>query len=1207
MIHFSRRFAVLVAALLLSVALVPLQAQSTTAAVTITVTSSANPSVFATSVTFTITVAAPTSAGPAPTGTVSATLPGPILLGSAKLDATGKAAITVPAGPSIFQIAPWSLPAGENDITFSYSGDAQYKTAQSKFTQWVNKADTTTTASIAGNAQPLHLVAKVSIDEPSVVTGDFSLPGNFSSTAPSGTVQFFNGTTLLGTAKLLPSGLFTSTATLAVATVPASLTAVYGGDDNYNGSTSATVVGTGKGTVNLAVTSGVNPSTFAEPVTFTIAVTQAAAGGPTPSGTVTASLLGLFNLGSAILDGTGKGSLTVPSLSAATASIPWGLAAGSDSITFSYGGDASYSSANTTLTQTVDKAATTTAATVSGSATSITATVSISEPSVSSIPFALPGANAAVSNPTGAVQFLSGSSVIGTAQLSPNGHFQSSATFTANQPLSSSSADLTAVYQGDSNYTGSTSPPATVPTLGAVTVGVTSSVNPATFAEPVKFSIKVAPVGPGSAIPTGTVQASVAGANLLGGATLDSTGSASITVPSQFPTASPVPPWGLATGSNVITVTYSDSSFAAGQSTFNQLVNLADTTTTVALDPVPTPTNTAIYLVTVSINEASVSQTGFRIPAGGNLSTSPTGRVDLFDGTSLLGSITLIPSSALFQSSATFTVTPIPGSVRAVYYGDTNYNGSSSQTTSTGNGAVNFTLASSANPTTYGAAFTVLATVTPATSGGPTPTGTVTFFDGSQSLNWTATLDSNGRGTLPIPAPLATPQVCLFTCPPAANVMVLGAGSHVITVQYSGDANYAAATSPNSVTQRITQAPTTTAVSEFTAVTGIPSESGITATVADAQPPSGGPYHFMVMSGSGLADGNPTGTVQFFASNPLTALIQLLGTASLTPDTSANVTSIASLSTTTGPSQNISATYSGDANFQGSSSPTLPATTVRLTSNPNPSTTGQSVTLTATVTSTTTTPALTGKVTFLDGTTPLGSAPVSGGAATLTTTFTTAGAHSLTANYSGDANYQASSSAAYTQTVNASTSPTDTLKLTVSAATAVFGQHIVLLAQVAGNVSTPPTGTVNFLDGTTTIGSAALSQSSAYLVVTLAVGAHQISAAWAGDANWPAAQSAAVTVTVNQAATVTRLTSFGTVWTAVVMPAPPGEGTPAGSVQFIDTVTQAVLATVTLSDGTASATLSSVTDPLEAVYSGDTNFQGSTSRSSSKRPPHIGR
>jgi hypothetical protein len=213
----------------------------------------------------------------------------------------------------------------------------------------------------------------------------------------------------------------------------------------------------------------------------------------------------------------------------------------------------------------------------------------------------------------------------------------------------------------------------------------------------------------------------------------------------------------------------------------------------------------------------------------------------------------------------------------------------------------------------------------------------------------------------------------------------------------------------------------------------------------------------------------------------------------------------------------------------------------------------------------------------------------------------------LTAKYSGDANYQGSTSAVYTQTVNSSTTPTDTLELSVSTAKAVFGQHVVLFARLVGNISTPPTGTVNFFDGSTNIGSASLASSSAYLVVTLAVGSHSITASWAGDSNWPAATSAAVALTVNRASTDVRLTSFNSEWTAVVMPVPPGEGTPTGSVQFVDTVTQAVLATANLSGGSATVTLASVTDPVQAVYSGDSNFSPSKSRTPSieaSRPRH---
>ena len=63
---------------------------------------------------------------------------------------------------------------------------------------------------------------------------------------------------------------------------------------------------------------------------------------------------------------------------------------------------------------------------------------------------------------------------------------------------------------------------------------------------------------------------------------------------------------------------------------------------------------------------------------------------------------------------------------------------------------------------------------------------------------------------------------------------------------------------------------------------------------------------------------------------------------------------------------------------------------------------GQSVTFTATVVPST------GTVTFLDGTTALGSGTLSGGVATFSSSTFAAGTHSITASYSGDSNYRSS-------------------------------------------------------------------------------------------------------------------------------------------------------------------------------------------------------
>lgn len=91
---------------------------------------------------------------------------------------------------------------------------------------------------------------------------------------------------------------------------------------------------------------------------------------------------------------------------------------------------------------------------------------------------------------------------------------------------------------------------------------------------------------------------------------------------------------------------------------------------------------------------------------------------------------------------------------------------------------------------------------------------------------------------------------------------------------------------------------------------------------------------------------------------------------------------------------------------------------VSVTSNINPSCPSQSITLTATVDPS----AATGSVSFYDGVTLLGTQPLSGGTAALSTSSLSVGSHSLTAVYSGDSTHDSSTSIANTQVVNSAPS-----------------------------------------------------------------------------------------------------------------------------------------------------------------------------------------
>ena len=80
----------------------------------------------------------------------------------------------------------------------------------------------------------------------------------------------------------------------------------------------------------------------------------------------------------------------------------------------------------------------------------------------------------------------------------------------------------------------------------------------------------------------------------------------------------------------------------------------------------------------------------------------------------------------------------------ASYSGDSNFAGrvAGTLTKTVAQAATTVALTSSANPSIYGQAVTFTATVASSTTG--TPTGSVTFFDGSTALGPAVPLDANG-------------------------------------------------------------------------------------------------------------------------------------------------------------------------------------------------------------------------------------------------------------------------------------------------------------------------------------------------------------------------------------------------------------------------------------------------------------------------------
>jgi uncharacterized repeat protein (TIGR03803 family) len=153
-------------------------------------------------------------------------------------------------------------------------------------------------------------------------------------------VTFMDGKKKLGTETLSGGTATYKDSTLKVGT--ASITAVYAGDTNYAGSTSAALSQVvDKATTSTALTSSVNPSTVGESVTFTATVT------PEYGGTVTGKVS--FYNGTTLLK-----SVTVSSGKAAYATKT--LTEGKHSITATYEGSTDFSdSTSSVLTQTVNE------------------------------------------------------------------------------------------------------------------------------------------------------------------------------------------------------------------------------------------------------------------------------------------------------------------------------------------------------------------------------------------------------------------------------------------------------------------------------------------------------------------------------------------------------------------------------------------------------------------------------------------------------------------------------------------------------------------------------------------------------------------------------------------------------------------------------------------------------------------------------------
>ena len=395
----------------------------------------------------------------------------------------------------------------------------------------------------------------------------------------------------------------------------------------------------------------------------------------------------------------------------------------------------------------------------------------------------------------------------------------------------------------------------------------------------------------------------------------------------------------------------------------------------------------------------------------------------------------------------------------------------------------------------YGTQVVLTASVSPSAFNTANPSGTVTFTSTPQGIIGSAPL-TGGSATLTLGS--------------------LPVGSYTITASYSGDGNYTGSTSttPVSISVTIVNA-TLTATIAPSANVPYGSTGTVTATVA-------------LPNSSGAPAGPVTATIE--------SVTGAVFTATLSPNPGGN-TATANIVVNAPPPNSkgytVEVSCQGSTNFQCQSPVDLTMTTVLgntlTTMNVSPSApqAGQPVTLTAIINNSgnaTGTYTFSGNVTFYDNGVQVATAAVATNQATTNKTLAGNVQHSIVAKYSGDANWNPSTSAP--QSVSPSLLPA-TMTLTSNVSTALAGVNIVLTATVFTTVTNTvgPTGNVTFYD--TYNGSAVQlgnptpltpngpNESIARLSTTgLLAGGHSVYAVYGGDASFANATSSPLAVTI---------------------------------------------------------------------------------------------
>jgi hypothetical protein len=607
------------------------------------------------------------------------------------------------------------------------------------------------------------------------------------------------------------------------------------------------------------------------------------------------------------------------------------------------------------------------AVTVTGSA------LSLNYGQSGSMPITFTGAGAAVPS-TGATYAIVNSSSVTVASGSLTltaGASSAAGSVPVPATLAGGSYTVSVTYNGDANYLASSTSPSIALTVNPIaqTINFTAPASPVTFG--------VSPIGLSATATSGlsVTFSVVSGPGSVSGSTLTVTGAGTIVVAANQAGNANYSAASQVTRTIVVNPESQTISFTAPASPV-----------TFGVAPIGlSATATSGLAVTFSVvsGPGSVSGSTLTVTGAGTIivAANQAGNANYNAATQVTQTIVVNPEAQTISFAApvspvTFGVGPIgltatATSGLAVTFSVVSGPGSISGSTLTVTGAGTIVVAANqSGSANYAAASQVTQTVVvnPAaqTISFTAPASPVSFGVGSIGL--TATATSGLAVTFSVVSGPATVS--------GSTLTVTGVGTIVVAANQAGNANYTAA---SQVTQTVVVNPAAQTIS-FTAPASPVSYGaapiGLTATAT-----SGLAVTFSVVSGPGTVSGSTL-----------------------------TVTGVGTIV--------VAANQAGNANYAAASQVTqtvvvnkaIPAVTLTLSA--------PSVFLQSSVTFTASVPtAATGTVSFVNGTSPLGSGAVVNGVATLKTSTLTTGTYSVAAIYSGDGNFATATSAPQTETI----------------------------------------------------------------------------------------------------------------------------------------------------------------------------------------------